>query len=134
MKYRKYYIDNWNKDSFKDVKQAYLNQLATKGRKSGTVPMDMSLEEFMRITNDKRLGYAHDLYTDAFASAYSATNPTAPQIDTNIELPTEEELQVDASSPVIDTTINPVDYVDKTGKIIPGSGQRGAEYTPKLRG
>lgn len=138
MKYRQYYIDNWNKDSFKDVKQAYLNQLAKKGRKSGTVPMDMSLDEFMRITNDKRLGYAHDLYTDAFASAYSATNPTAPQIDTNIELPVEEELQVDASSPITGSTdIAPVDYVDNTGKIIPGSawsGLRAAEYTPKLRG
>ena len=137
MKYRKYYIDNWNKDSFKDVKQAYLNQLAKKGRKSGTVPMDMSLDEFMRITNDKRLGYAHDLYTDAFANAYSATNPTAPQIDTNIELPTEE-LQVDASSPITGSTdIAPVDYVDNTGKIIPGSawsGLRADEYTPKLQG
>ena len=132
-KYRQYYIDNWDNPEFKAVKDAYLNQLASKGRKSGTVPMDMSLDEFMRITNDYCLGYAHDLYTDAFASAYSATNPTAPQIDTNIELPTEE-LQVDASSPVIDTTINPVDYVDKTGKIIPGSGQRGEKYTPKLQG
>lgn len=138
MKYRKYYIDNWNKDSFKDVKQAYLNQLATKGRKSGTVPMDMSLDEFMRITNDKRLGYAHDLYTDAFANAYSTTNPTAPQIDTNIELPAEEELQVNASSPITGSTaVAPVDYVDNTGKIIPGSawsGLRADEYTPKLRG
>lgn len=134
MKYRKYYIDNWNKDSFKDVKQAYLNQLATKGRKSGTVPMDMSLDEFMRITNDKRLGYAHDLYTDAFANAY----PTAPQIDTNVELPAEAELQVDASSPITGSTdIAPVDYVDSNGKIIPGSawsGLRADEYTPKLRG
>lgn len=138
MKYRQYYIDNWNKDSFKDVKQAYLNQLARKGRKAGTVPMDMSLEEFMRITNDKRLGYAHDLYTDAFANAYSATNPTAPQIDTNIELPAEEELQVDASSPITGSTdVAPIDYVDNTGKIIPGSawsGLRADEYTPKLRG
>ena len=134
MKYRQYYIDNWNNDSFKDVKQAYLNQLVSKGRKSGTVPMDMSLDEFMRITNDKRLGYAHDLYTDAFANAY----PTAPQIDTNIELPAEEELQVDASSPVTGSTdVAPIDYVDSTGKIIPGSawsGLRADEYTPKLRG
>ena len=137
MKYRKYYIDNWNKDSFKDVKQAYLNQLAKKGRKSGTVPMDMSLDEFMRLTYDKRLGYAHDLYTDAFADTYSATNPTAPQIDTNIELPAEE-LRVDASSPVTGSTdVAPIDYVDNTGKIIPGSawsGLRADEYTPKLQG
>lgn len=137
MKYRKYYIDNWNKDSFKDIKQAYLNQLARKGRKSGTVPMDMSLDEFERLTYDKRLGYAHDLYTDAFANAYSATNPTAPQIDTNIELPAEE-LQVDASSPITGSTdIAPVDYVDNTGKIIPGSawsGLRADKYTPKLQG
>ena len=134
MKYRQYYIDNWNKESFKDVKQAYLNQLASKGRKSGTVPMDMSLDEFKRITNDYRLGYAHDLYTDAFANVY----PTAPQIDTNIELPAEEELQVDASSPITGSTdIASVDYVDNTSKIIPGSawsGLRADEYTPKLRG
>lgn len=137
MKYRQYYIDNWNNPEFATVKNAYLNQLATKGRKSGTVPMDMSLDEFMRITNDKRLGYAHDLYTDAFASAYSPTNPTAPQIDTNIELPAEE-LQVDASSPITGSTdVAPVDYVDNTGKIIPGSAWSGLsadEYTPKLRG
>lgn len=134
MKYRQYYIDNWNNDSFKDVKQAYLNQLASKGRKSGTVPMDMSLDEFMRITNDKRLGYAHDLYTDAFANAY----PTAPKIDTDVKLPAEEELQVDVSSPITGSTdIAPVDYVDETGKTIPGSawsGLRADEYTPKLRG
>lgn len=137
MKYRQYYIDNWNNPEFATVKNAYLNQLATKGRKSGTVPMDMSLDEFMRITNDKRLGYAHDLYTDAFASAYSPTNPTAPQIDTNIELPAEE-LQVDASSPITGSTdVAPVDYEDNTGKIIPGSAWSGLsadEYTPKLRG
>ena len=77
MKYRQYYIDNWNNDSFKDVKQAYLNQLATKGRKSGTVPMDMSLDEFERLTYDRRLGYAHDLYNDAFGRIYKpVSQPT----------------------------------------------------------
>lgn len=35
---------------------------------------DMSLDEFKRLTNDRRLGYAHDLYNDAFGKTYKPTS------------------------------------------------------------
>lgn len=170
MKYRKYYIDNWNNPEFQAAKQAYLRQLQEKGVKSGSLNIsyirtdpetgksvsinpdaydlndptisqiyDMSLDEFERLTNDKRLGYAHDLYNDAFGRIYKPIqSPNAPKIDIDsIEIP-DEELQVDASSPITGSTdIAPVDYVDNTGKIIPDSAWSGlspAKYIPKLRG
>ena len=134
MKYRKYYIDNWNNPEFATVKNAYLNQLATKGRKSGTVPMDMSLDEFERITNDKRLGYAHDLYTDDFGKVYSPTtsvkssNPLKP-----INPITPSKVTSDAIDPnaILKRNMNQLQS-QLQGDI--ESGARASEYTPKLQG
>lgn len=134
MKYRQYYIDNWNKDSFKDVKQAYLNQLARKGRKSGTVPMDMSLDEFKRITNDERLGYAHDLYTDDFGKVYS---PTTSVKSSNPLKPINPITPLKVTSDAVDPNAILKRNMNQLQSQLQGdieSGARASEYTPKLRG
>lgn len=62
MDLRNYYLNNWDNESFKPIKDAYLSQLST-----GNNNVDLTnftKDDFSRLTQDQRLGYAHNLWTD----------------------------------------------------------------------
>lgn len=59
---RNYYLNNWGTEAFKPVQDAYLAQLST-----GNSNVDLSnftKDDFTRLTQDQKLGYAHNLWTD----------------------------------------------------------------------
>lgn len=93
---------------------------------------DMSLEEFERLTNDKKLGYAHDLYNDAFGRIYKPTqSPNAPEINNDsIEIP-DEDLQVEIEDLNLSVPQITANYVDENGRIIE-DGLNHSSYKPKV--
>lgn len=93
---------------------------------------DMSLDEFKRLTNDERLGYAHDLYNDAFGRIYKpAQSPNAPEINIDsIEIP-DEDLQVEIEDLNLSIPQLTANYVDENGRIIE-DGLNPSSYTPKV--
>lgn len=137
--YRNYYITNWNEDWFQNTKNAYLKQLS-----EGNDNKDfssLSLDEFKKITSDQDLGYGHNLYIDPNSL------PEGHQLDQGLihDLP-EVTITASRTSPtstidispymnpqIIDETIEEdiPQYIDPNSQV---SGQRGAEYTPKLQG
>lgn len=59
---RNYYLDNWDIKGFEPVRMAYLSQLST-----GNNNVDLTnftKDDFIRLTSDKKLGFAHNLWTD----------------------------------------------------------------------
>ena len=58
-KLRNFYIENWDNPSFKKYRDAYVKHVSEENK-----DIDLSkitLDDFKRITSDKKLGYAHDL-------------------------------------------------------------------------
>lgn len=135
--YRNFYINNWNQDWFQNTKNAYLNQLSQGN--SNKDFSNLSLDEFKRITSDQNLGYAHNLYIDPDSL------PEGHQLDQGLvhNLPevavtanqttSTVDMSKYANPQIIEETIEEdiPQYIDPNSKV---SGQRGAEYTPKLRG
>ena len=74
MNYRQQYLNNWDNATFKPVIDAYLAQLS-KGNNNVDLS-NFSKEDFARLTQDQKLGYAHNLYTDAFANYLKSNTPT----------------------------------------------------------
>ena len=59
---RNYYLNNWDTEAFKPIRDAYLSQLST-----GNNNVDLAnftKDDFSRLTQDQKLGYAHNLWTD----------------------------------------------------------------------
>ena len=59
---RNYYLNNWDNEAFKPIRDAYLSQLST-----GNNNVDLAnftKDDFARLTQDQKLGYAHNLWTD----------------------------------------------------------------------
>ena len=73
MNYRQQYLNNWDNAAFKPVIDAYLAQLS-KGNNNVDLS-NFSKEDFARLTQDQKLGYAHNLYTDAFANYLKSNTP-----------------------------------------------------------
>lgn len=73
MNYRQQYLNNWDNATFKPVIDAYLAQLS-KGNNNVDLS-NFSKEDFARLTQDQKLGYAHNLYTDAFANYLKSNTP-----------------------------------------------------------
>ena len=73
MNYRQQYLNNWDNTAFKPVIDAYLAQLS-KGNNNVDLS-NFSKEDFARLTQDQKLGYAHNLYTDAFANYLKSNTP-----------------------------------------------------------
>lgn len=135
--YRNFYINNWNQDWFQNTKNSYLKQLS-EGNDNKDFS-NLSLDEFKRITSDQNLGYAHNLYIDPDSL------PEGHQLDQGLvhNLPevtvtaNQTTSTVDMSKytnpQIVEETIEEdiPQYIDPNSKV---SGQRGAEYTPKLRG
>ena len=90
-RYRDYYIANWDKDFFKDAKKEWWQQLKDNGLKTGELPENMSLNEFKRITSDQNLGFAHNLYTNAFDKVYNSSPIDLTKYTPTIENETIEE-------------------------------------------
>lgn len=74
MDYRQQYLNNWDNAAFKPVIDAYLAQLS-KGNNNVNLS-NFSKEDFARLTQDQKLGFAHNLYTDAFANYLKSNTPT----------------------------------------------------------
>ena len=108
MNYRQQYLNNWNNAAFKPVIDAYLAQLS-KGNNNVDLS-NFSKEDFARLTQDQKLGYAHNLYTDAFANYLKLNTPATvlsigpltgntptlniptPELDTPAPIMSREEL------------------------------------------
>ena len=108
MDYRQQYLNNWDNAAFKSVIDAYLAQLS-KGNNNVDLS-NFSKEDFARLTQDKKLGYAHNLYTDAFANYLKSNTPATvlsrgpltgntptlnvptPKLDTPAQIMSREEL------------------------------------------
>ena len=59
---RNYYLNNWDNEAFKPIRNAYISQLST-----GNNNVDLTnftKDDFSRLTQDQKLGYAHNLWTD----------------------------------------------------------------------
>ena len=59
---RNYYLNNWDNEAFKPIRDAYLSQLST-----GNNNVDLAnftKDDFARLTQDQKLGYAHNLWTN----------------------------------------------------------------------
>ena len=59
---RNYYLNNWDTEAFRPIRDAYLSQLST-----GNNNVDLAnftKDDFSRLTQDQKLGYAHNLWTD----------------------------------------------------------------------
>lgn len=59
---RNYYLNNWDTEAFKPIRDTYLSQLST-----GNNNIDLAnftKDDFSRLTQDQKLGYAHNLWTD----------------------------------------------------------------------
>ena len=59
---RNYYLNNWDTEAFRPIRDAYLSQLST-----GNNNVDLAnftKDDFARLTQDQKLGYAHNLWTD----------------------------------------------------------------------
>ena len=59
---RNYYLNNWDNEAFKPIRDAYISQLST-----GNNNVDLAnftKDDFSRLTQDQKLGYAHNLWTD----------------------------------------------------------------------
>lgn len=62
MDLRNYYLNNWDVEAFKPIKNKYLSQLSI-----GNNNVDLAnftKDDFARLTQDQKLGYAHNLWTD----------------------------------------------------------------------
>ena len=73
MDYRQQYLDNWDNPAFKAVRDAYLVQLS-----KGNNNVDLSKftkDDFARLTQDQKLGYAHNLYIEPFAEYLNTIEP-----------------------------------------------------------
>lgn len=135
--YRNFYINNWNQDWFQNTKNSYLKQLS-EGNDNKDFS-NLSLDEFNRITSDQNLGYAHNLYIDPDSL------PEGHQLDQGLvhNLPevtvtanqttSTVDMSKYANPQIVEETIEEdiPQYIDPNSKV---SGQRGTEYTPKLRG
>ena len=59
---RNYYLNNWDTEAFRPIRDTYLSQLST-----GNNNVDLAnftKADFSRLTKDQKLGYAHNLWTD----------------------------------------------------------------------
>ena len=59
---RNYYLNNWDTEAFRPIRDAYLSQLST-----GNNNVDLTnftKDDFERLTKDQKLGYAHNLWTN----------------------------------------------------------------------
>lgn len=59
---RNYYLNNWDNEAFKPIRDTYISQLST-----GNNNVDLTnftKDDFSRLTQDGKLGYAHNLWTD----------------------------------------------------------------------
>lgn len=59
---RNYYLNNWDNEAFKPIRDAYIDQLS-----AGNSNVDLAnftKTDFAKLTQDQKLGYAHNLWTD----------------------------------------------------------------------
>lgn len=73
MDYRQIYLDDWDTPEFKSIRDAYLAQLS-----KGNANVDLNnftKDDFARLTQDKKLGYAHNLYIEPFAEYLNTIEP-----------------------------------------------------------
>ena len=104
MNYRQQYLNNWDNPAFKTVKDAYIAQLS-----QGNNNVDLtnfSKDDFARLTQDQKLGYAHNLWTDAFKNYLDSTTSTSstnsltqkrnlglPEVTNPIQMPSKAIIQ-----------------------------------------
>ena len=91
---RNYYINNWDNPSFKPYRDAYLNRLS-----SNNSNIDLSkftLDDFKRITSDRKWGYGHELNVNGLEN-FMNPNPTIQPVDLQIQgkIPTVADIQDD---------------------------------------
>ena len=59
---RNYYLNNWDTETFRPIRDAYLSQLS-KGNNNVDLA-NFTKDDFEKLTQDRKLGYAHNLWTD----------------------------------------------------------------------
>ena len=96
---RNIYLNNWDNQKFKSIKDAYLAQLS-----QGNSDVDLSnftKDDFLRLTQDRKLGYAHNLWTDAYQNWINEENKKRRDAITQsyFKPQIEEELIVEESLP-----------------------------------
>lgn len=79
---RNYYLNNWDIEAFRPIRNAYLSQLST-----GNNNVDLAnftKDDFERLTKDQKLGYAHNLWTDQLRDYLYDTGDIFKMSGTNI--------------------------------------------------
>lgn len=79
MKLREYFIENWDKEEFKDTKNKYLKRLSEANNNKDY--SKLSKDDFKKITSDRKWGAGHELFK---AMQESGSNNT-PQTPTNLK-------------------------------------------------
>lgn len=97
MKYRNYYIRNWDKESFKPIKNAYLKRLSeANGNRDFT---NLTLDQFKQLTQDQKWGAAHELYNQSIYDVFYPKVLKGKLPSNEITLIDPKSIQIEAETP-----------------------------------